>query len=396
MFETRVLSDLNPGEIERLLSEMGCDEKGVEIMAPKADVLLVYAKNLDPRAANIVKQEFLSSGGEAAVPWEALDLSDEKSDILMMGTPVQYERVKEKLREQPFDLGKLADEIAESIQYHYSSPQLPWDQERCEVMGVLNVTPDSFYDGGKHETVDRAVERGIDMSEKGADIIDIGGESTRPGSDRISVEEELGRIIPVIKRLAPKVDIPMSVDTYKPEVAEEAVKAGASIVNDVFGLRKEGMAEKVAELDVPVIIMHMQGEPKNMQEEPRYENVIEDISSFFYERIEFAESKGVDKNNIIIDPGIGFGKKLEHNLEIIDRLAEFTSLGYPVLLGASRKSFLGDVLDKKAEERLYGSLAVAASAVESGASILRVHDVQETLDVVQTMKALNRSSYKSI
>ncbi len=393
MFETRVLSDLSKKEVERLLIEMGCDEKGVEIMAPKSDVLLVYAKNLDPRAANIVKQEFLSSGGEAAVPWEALDLSGDKSDILMMGTQVHYERVKEKLKDQPFDLSVLADEIDESIKHHYSKASLPWDHDGCEVMGILNVTPDSFYDGGEHNQVDEAVEEGIKMAENGADIIDIGGESTRPGSDRISVEEELERIVPVIEKLTEEIEAPISVDTYKPKVAEKAVKAGASIVNDVFGLRRDGMAEKIAELDVPVIIMHMQGKPKDMQDGPQYEDVIGDISSFFLERAEFAKEKGVKEENIMIDPGIGFGKKLEHNLEIIDRLDEFTSLGYPVLLGASRKSFLGQILDKPAEERLFGSLAVAAAGVDKGASILRVHDVEETIDVVGTIESIN-SYYK--
>ncbi|MBS3782124.1 MAG: dihydropteroate synthase [Candidatus Thermoplasmatota archaeon] len=390
MFQTRVLSDLSPEEIRELLKDMGCDKRGIEIMAPKADMILISAKGLDSRGANILKQEFLSAGGEVAVPWEALDLSEEKSDILMMGTPSQYERVKKKLKEQPFDLPKLAEEMDKSIKNYYKKSVLPWDHEGCQIMGVLNVTPDSFYDGGEYNRVEKAVERGVSMAEKGADIIDIGGESTRPGSKRISVQKEMERILPVIEDLDSRLEILLSVDTYKPEVAEEAVKAGADVVNDVFGLRKEGMAEKIAELDVPVIIMHMQGEPKNMQKDPQYEDVLNDISSYFYERIKVAKDRGIREENIILDPGIGFGKKLQHNLEIIDRLDELCSIGPPIVLGASRKSFLGEVLGKKAENRLYGSLAVAALAVEKGVSILRVHDVMETKDVVKTVESLER------
>jgi len=394
MFQTRVLSDLNQEEIRELLKEMGCDNRGVEIMAPKSDMILITAKNLDPRGANILKQEFLSAGGEVAVPWEALDLSEEKSDILMMGTPSQYERVKSKLQEQPFDLPKLAEEIEEAIENHYKKPSLPWDHKGCEIMGVLNVTPDSFYDGGEYTRLEKAVKRGISMAEEGADIIDVGGESTRPESQRISAEEELDRIIPVIEELDAKLDIPISVDTYKPKVAEEAVEAGANIVNDVFGLRKEGMAEMISELEVPIIIMHMQGTPKNMQDSPQYENVIDDIAGYFYKRINLAKKHGIRDENIILDPGIGFGKRLEHNLEIIRRLDEFCSLGYPILLGASRKSFLGNILGKEAEERLHGSLAVSALAVEKGVSILRVHDVMENKDVVRTVEALESSGFQ--
>jgi len=388
MFQTRVLSDLTLEKIRSLLEDMGVDEKGIDIMAPKSDLLLVTAKDLDPRGANILKQEFLSAGGEVAVPWKALNLSEERSSVLMMGTPSQYERVKGKLKAQPFDLPVLADEIEEAIENYHSKSSLPWGDEGCEIMGILNVTPDSFYDGGEYERVEKAVERGVSMDERGADIIDVGGESTRPGSERISVEKEIERIIPVIERLNEKTDCLISVDTYKPKVAERAVAAGADIVNDVFGLRREGMPEKIAELGVPVILMHMQGKPKTMQKDPHYDDVVDDISSYFFERIKLAKQKGIDANKIILDPGIGFGKKLHHNLEIIERLDEFKSLGHPILLGASRKSFLGNIIGKKADDRLYGSLAVAALAVDKGASILRVHDPKETKDVLETVEAV--------
>jgi len=388
MFQTRVLSDIRRQKIKELLNRIGCDPKGVEIMAPKAEHFLVYARGLDPRGANILKQEFLSSDGEVAVSWGALDISTKDTEVLMMGTMDQFKRVEGKLEEQPFDLPRLAEEINRTLRSYREKRELPWGGEPCQVMGILNVTPDSFYDGGRYSREEDAVKRALEMEKNGADMIDIGGESTRPGSERVSVEEELERVLPVIEEVAPEVDVPISIDTHKPRVAEEAVKAGADIINDVFGLRKEGMPEKVAALDVPVIIMHMQGRPKDMQEDPEYDDVVTDICSFFYERIELAKKAGVKKDNIIIDPGIGFGKNLEHNLEILARLDEFSSLGCPVLLGASRKSFLGEILDKRSENRLYGSLAAASLAVEKRVSILRVHDVAETVDAVETISSI--------
>lgn len=389
MFETRVLGSLTQKETEEVMREMGCDERGVEIMGPKSQLFVIYAKGLDPRGANIVKQEFLSSGGEVAVPWGALELTDDENDILIFATVDQYQKVKKKLKEQPFDLPVLADEIEKALNNYVEKTPSVFGKQECQIMGVLNVTPDSFYDGGEYSRVEDAVERGIELAEEGADIIDIGGESTRPGSERISAEQELENILPVIEELAPVIDVPISVDTYKPEVAEKVVNAGAEMINDVFGLKKEGMAETIADLDVPVVVMHMQGTPKNMQDNPEYEDVVSDICSYFHQKIEYAVEKGIKKDNIIIDPGIGFGKKQEHNLEIINRLDEFRSLGQPILLGASRKSFLGRILDKEAEKRLYGSLGIAAYGIEKGVSILRVHDVEETVDVAKTIEAVD-------
>ncbi len=388
MFETRILSDLDKKERWDLLEDMGCERRGVEIMAPKSEHKLIYARGLDPKAANIVKQEFLSSGGEAAVSWEALNISEDKSEIVMMGTLSQFNRTIKKLREQPFNLDILAQEIEYAIENFDTPPKLFWSDKNTDIMGVLNVTPDSFHDGGRFDIKEKAVERGLEIVDLGADIIDIGGESTRPGSERITQKEEKKRVIPVIEELSSMIDIPICVDTYKPEVAGSAVEAGADIVNDVFGLRFEGMPEKIAELDVPIIMMHMQGKPKTMQENPIYDDVITDISSFFLDRIRIAEDVGIDRDKIILDPGIGFGKKLHHNLEILKRMEEFNSFGCPLLIGASRKSFLGEILKKPSEDRLYGSLAVASLAAEKNIRILRVHDVEETIDVVKTVEAI--------
>ncbi|MFH1835461.1 MAG: dihydropteroate synthase [Methanobacteriota archaeon] len=257
------------------------------------------------------------------------------------------------------------------------------DLDKTLVMGILNVTPDSFFDGGSWVDVDAAVERGREMVELGADIIDVGGESTRPGSDMVPIKEELKRVLPVVEALACELRVPISIDSYKPEVVEKAISAGASMVNDVYGLRSVGMAELVAESGLPVVVMHMQGSPKNMQENPSYNDVVMDIKSFFKERIMHAKSHGVLEKQIILDPGIGFGKTLDHNLEILRRLPEFRDLGLPLLIGASRKSMIGEILNAPPCDRLSGSLAIAVIAAAKGANILRVHDIGETVAVLK-------------
>lgn len=258
------------------------------------------------------------------------------------------------------------------------------------VMGILNVTPDSFYDGGRYTSIGDAVSQAKKMVADGAGILDVGGESTRPGSEAISVEEEVGRVVPVIKELAGELEVPISIDSYKPEVVSKAIDAGASMVNDVNGLRSDGMAKLVAESGLPVVLMHMQGTPRNMQDNPSYKDVVSDIKAFFEERIEYAKSKGVQPGQIILDPGIGFGKTLAHNLEILKRLSEFTELGFPLLIGASRKSMIGDILHVPPEKRLSGSLAVAVASIMNGASILRVHDVAETVRAARVADAIVR------
>jgi dihydropteroate synthase len=248
------------------------------------------------------------------------------------------------------------------------------------IMGVLNITPDSFYDGGKYSGIDAAVSHGIKMAASGADIIDIGGESTRPGAEKVSVEQEMERVIPVIKELILRTDIPLSIDTYKSQVAEEALTTGAKIINDISGLTFDPeMIEIAKKFDAVVIINHIKGKPKTMQQDPYYEDVIEEIRQYFQERIVYAKSYNVNK--IILDPGIGFGKKICHNLEIIKKLNEFCDLGYPLLIGVSRKRFIGEILNAKPEDRLFGTAAAVAISVYNGANIIRVHDVKEMYDV---------------
>ena len=264
------------------------------------------------------------------------------------------------------------------------------DLEQCpSIMGILNVTPDSFYDGGKYNSRELALKRALEMEKEGADLIDVGGVSTRPGSVPPSLEEENERVIPLLRQLVKEVSVPLSIDTYRAEIAREALEIGVSMVNDVTALRgDEKMAEVVAQYDVPVVLMHMKGEPHTMQFAPYYDSVVEEIIDFLGERIKFAESVGIKEEKILIDPGIGFGKRLEDNLTIIRELRQFQCLEKPILLGPSRKSFIGQLLDVPTPERLMGTSAAVAVAIYNGAHILRVHDVKEMFQVARIADAI--------
>lgn len=259
------------------------------------------------------------------------------------------------------------------------------------LMGILNVTPDSFSDGGEHFSTDRAVARAEEMVAEGADILDIGGKSTRPASDPVELREELSRVIPVLERLVGKVQVPISVDTYKSEVARIALERGAAIINDISGLRADPrMADVVAEFGCPVVVMHIRGTPKDMQVNPVYVDVVAEITGYLAGSVDLAVRAGVDRSKIIVDPGIGFGKNLEHNLEIMHRLHELKALGQPLLVGSSRKSFIGKVLDLPVDQRLEGSAATVAIAIANGADIVRVHDVQAMYRVARMTDAMVR------
>lgn len=268
--------------------------------------------------------------------------------------------------------------------------------QRTYIMGILNVTPDSFSDGGKYFDEDKAVRRAIQMVEDGADIIDIGGESTRPGADPVTIDEELRRTVPVIKSVFKHVRIPISIDTYKSEVARQALDAGAAMINDISGLNFDPeMARVAAQSGVPVIIMHIKGEPKNMQRNPVYHALIPEICEYLKDGIKRSVDTGISADKIIIDPGIGFGKTFEHNLEIIHNLAEFKILKKPVMVGPSRKAFLGKILgDVPSEERLEGTTAAVAISIINGAHIIRVHDVREMVRVAKVADAIKNISIR--
>jgi dihydropteroate synthase len=255
-------------------------------------------------------------------------------------------------------------------------------------MGVLNVTPDSFSDGGRFLQRSSAVERALQMAGEGADIIDIGGESSRPGSDRVGVNEELRRVIPVIEALADRLTVPMSIDTQRGVVARAALVAGCRMVNDISGCRDPEMISLVEEFGAPIVIMHMKGEPRTMQVDPTYQDVTEDVRAFLAERVDLLKRHGIEDDRIVIDPGIGFGKRFRDNLELLRSVERLRDLGYPVLVGASRKSFLGELLDAPPEGRLSGSLAVAAWCHRAGIDMVRVHDVKETVELFRVLDAI--------
>lgn len=257
------------------------------------------------------------------------------------------------------------------------------------VMGILNVTPDSFSDGGKYNNSQKAIDRASKMEDEGADIIDIGGESTRPGAEQVDIEEELNRVIPVIEGVRQNSNIIISIDTYKSVVADKAISAGANIINDVSGLRFDNnMAHIASEAKVPIIVMHMLGNPQNMQNDPFYSNLMEELITFFKERVEVLISNGINPKNIILDPGIGFGKTVEHNFTIIRELNRIVDLGFPVLIGPSRKSFIGNTLNLPPEDRIEGTAAAVTAAIMNGSRIVRVHDVKEMFRVVKVTEKL--------
>ncbi|NUS39638.1 MAG: dihydropteroate synthase [Lysobacter sp.] len=261
--------------------------------------------------------------------------------------------------------------------------------DRPRVVGIVNVTPDSFSDGGEHATVDAAVAHGLRLAAEGADALDIGGESTRPGAADVSLEEELRRVITVIERLAKGTSLPISIDTSKQEVMRAAVEAGAGMINDVCALRREGALDTAAALGVPVVLMHMQGEPRSMQDAPHYDDVVGEVHRFLAERIFAAEMAGIDKKRIVVDPGFGFGKTLQHNLMLLAQMERFTGLGVPVLAGLSRKKSIGELTGRsEPHERAAGSVAAHLIAAQRGAMLLRVHDVAATVDALKVWEAV--------
>ena len=254
--------------------------------------------------------------------------------------------------------------------------------DRARLAGIVNVTPDSFSDGGKFSDPQRAIAHGLQLVEDGADLLDVGGESTRPGAEEVAVEDEIARVVPVVEALARQTSVPIAIDTSKPEVMRAAIAAGAGLINDVYALRRDGALDAAASLRVPVCLMHMQGEPRSMQEAPQYFEVVEEVKRFLADRIFACELAGIERKSIVVDPGFGFGKTLEHNLALLRGLAQIAGLGVPVLVGLSRKGMIGTLTGRDIDERAVGSAAAALIAVQNGALIVRVHDVASTRDAL--------------
>ncbi len=384
-------------DLDRELEKIGTDRAAFDIFEWKSRMLLLKLYDISGKGANILKQEFIGAGGDVAVHRDVASWKKEKTDCLLIGTERTFRKVADKLKFEPF-FG-LTD-VRETLIKFLERKSLPIFNIRNKefdfnkhvfIMGILNTTPDSFSDGGRFNDIDRALKHAEEMLKEGADIIDVGGESTRPGAEKVPQDVEIERTAPVIAAIRKEFkDAVISIDTYKSEVAKRAIENGADIINDISGLRfDENMAPLAAKYDIPVVAMHIKGTPKNMQKNPHYDNAIKELLTYFAERIKALNNAGVEK--IIIDPGIGFGKRLRDNLQIIKHLDAFTIFNLPILLGVSRKSFIGAVLDEPTDKRLVGTLAANMQGAQNGANILRVHDVKAHVEAVKMLEAIKNA-----
>jgi dihydropteroate synthase len=385
-------------EYGSLMKKIGVSAAGTAIMRGRFSIKSFMVSDISTPAANVVKQEVLSLGGETAVPAHAVNCSLPKSCFVFSLRSDRIPDFVSRMKAQCWKLPQVADFVE-----RFCKSNAPWfsfsyqgiDTTRPNIMGILNVTPDSFSDGGSWNTPEAALKHAETMLEEGADIIDVGGESTRPGSEAVDAETEKQRVIPVIKEIKkcfPKAVI--SVDTVKSSVADAAINAGAGIINDVSGLTFDPeMVSVCADAGKPVVIGHIKGTPKNMQENPVYENLFGEMLDFFNKSKELLLSKGVGEKLIMIDPGIGFGKTLEHNLAIIKHLEVFHAFLEPVMVGVSRKSMIGALCGRKNPiERLAGTVVLNTIALEKGAAVIRVHDVKEAKDTLEIFNALKEPS----
>lgn len=382
----------NLEETKRALTQIGSDPGGIAHMAGKAIGRGIKLEQVPLWVAHILKQEMLSVGGDAAVHRNVIINKIEATDVLLLGTVRQLGKLASKVLAQPFGLKKIGHDLKQLLaDLEPSKTRILKCRgmelklgERTLVMGILNVTPDSFSDGGKFFDINDAITQAKRMVEEGVDILDIGAESTRPQHEVVSADDEWRRLEPVLKSLLEHVSIPISIDTYKASVAAKALEAGAHIINDIWGLQKDpDMARVVGEYQAPVIVMHN-------QEGTTYHHLMGDMLNFLRTSIELAEAHGLSGDQIMVDPGVGFGKTTEQNLEVMARLAEFRTLGHPVLLGTSRKSMIGKTLNLPVDERLEGTLATSILGVVAGVDIIRVHDVQANCRAVQMADAIVR------
>lgn len=397
--DLRVLEINDLEEASRALKALDVHKGGVDIMAPKSVVRIIKINGIDSVALNILKQDMLSVGGDCAVAWDAFIKRKRDAEGLVIGTAAQIDRLCEKLKCQPLGLAVLAEKIR-AIETAYDRKDFLLRAgkyklnlgRRAHIMGILNVTPDSFSDGGEFLDKDLAIERALEIEAQGADIIDIGGESTRPGARAVPVKEECARVIPVLKAVARRVKIPISIDTRKPKVAGMALECGATIVNDITGLRKGAKtARSVKKHKAAIVLMHMKGSPRTMQKDPKYGDLMGEIIAGLRRSINIAREAGISDDRIVVDPGLGFGKTPEHNLEILKKLRELRLLGFPVMVGPSRKSFIGKITGAPAAERQFGTAAASAAAIMNGANIIRVHDVAQMRQVAQITEAISNA-----
>ncbi len=388
-FLPRLLHVETEVEARREILSVGADPIGAERMAAKMIRRLVKLSRVACRAANILKQEMLAVGGDAAVARGSVACSIPETDVILIGSLKQLRQLADRLSCQPFGLRELAAELQglldrlDQIPAYLAGRSCHLSLDRPRIMGILNVTPDSFSDGGRYASLQTALKKGRELAREGADIIDVGGESTRPGAPQVSAQEEIDRVVPVIEALSQEVSCPLSVDTTKSAVAAAAIAAGADFVNDISGLQFDpAMAVVAGATGAGLFLMHTRGRPETMQADTCYQDLLAEVFEYLRDSIAMAEQAGVKRDRLAIDPGIGFGKSAEANLEILRRIGEFHSLGCPILLGTSRKGFIGKILGQQnPAERLFGTLATVALGVQQGAMIHRVHDVAPARDV---------------
>ncbi|OPY82384.1 MAG: Dihydropteroate synthase [Smithella sp. PtaU1.Bin162] len=383
-----------------VFKEIGVDPYGIEAMLPKTMNVNILLENKPCRVANIIKQEILSIGGDAAVARGSVDNSIPSTNVLIMGTIKQISSLTVKLEKQPFGLNIISRDICKLLEnikqnefiLKTSRRKIPLGQKTL-IMGILNVTPDSFSDGGLYYSQKEAIDHGMQMIADGADIIDIGGESTRPGAAAVSLKEELRRVIPVISEITSQSKIPVSIDTSKARVAEEAIASGAEIVNDISAFHNDKKMMQTAKAGrAAIILMHMRGRPHNMQQGNLiYNNLMGEIISFLGNAVAEAIAGGIKKDKLVVDPGIGFGKTIADNYRIINSLAELKTLGVPIIMGTSRKSFIGKITGEEPQGRVEGTAATVAAAILNGCHIIRVHDVVSMKKVAAITDAILHS-----
>lgn len=389
----------NKKSLSEALRRVGVSGASEKIFRDKSKTFVVELHPLKASLCNIVKQTMLSAKGDAAVHRDATRGIGEELSLLLLGTKRVFDEFLAKLRHQGYPtLNLLADTVESVLQNSLDVPApialksgKSLSFELPLVMGILNLTPDSFFDGGRLVGIDAALYDAEKKISDGADILDIGGESTRPGAEKVSEADEIARVVPVVEAIKARFDIPVSVDTTKSEVAKRSLDVGADIINDISALTfDEKMAGVCASYACPVILMHIQGKPENMQENPEYSDTVAEVFDWLSERVGFAAENGIARRNVILDVGIGFGKRLEDNLRLIREHAAFKAFGLPLLVGASRKSMIGAVLgEKDPNERLVGTLATHLTAVQNGADIVRVHDVKEHVKLIKMLEALH-------
>jgi dihydropteroate synthase len=392
----RLLSVENQADLDQELARIGADPMSWPIFRAKSQVTAVKISGLSTAAANILKQTALACGGDCAVNRAIVSGRVRLTDAVLFATGRQLRVLVDRLASQPECVARLAPELVE-LSGRLLSPARVIKLgrktvdlgNRTRVMGILNVTPDSFSDGGRFLDPSAALDHAVAMAEEGSDFIDIGAESTRPGSRPVPVTEQLARLIPVLRTVKKKVKVPVSVDTTSALVAQVALREGADIVNDISALGGDRrMAAVVARAGVPCILMHMKGRPRTMQNSPEYSDLMAEVTGFLAAALERGEAAGIERKQMLVDPGIGFGKTVAHNLEILRRLAELRSLGVPILVGPSRKRFIGAVSDSPPGERLEGTIAASVLAAANGANVLRVHDVKPVMRALKLADAV--------